>query len=138
MNMNKQLETTDMTVEEFYSGFNLDFMSEEERQTIYTATELYAKGKLRQASLTGEENPFCPYCGKWERLPVDTIAPLCECPAPSEPLRELQKRIEELERENARVKSIIEANYKKYLVRLTFGPDAVNNMWEEYKTENRL
>lgn len=38
----------DMTVEEFYSGFNLDFMTEEEKQTIYTATELYAKGKLRQ------------------------------------------------------------------------------------------
>ncbi len=39
---------TDMTVQEFYSGFNLDFMSEEEKQTIYTATELFAKGKLRQ------------------------------------------------------------------------------------------
>ena len=37
----------DMTVEDFYSGFNLDFMTEEERQTIYTATELYAKGKVR-------------------------------------------------------------------------------------------
>lgn len=40
-------ENIGMTVEEFYSGFNLDFMTEEERQTIYTATELYAKGKMR-------------------------------------------------------------------------------------------
>lgn len=39
----------DMTVQDFYSGFNLDFMSEEEKQTIYTATELFAKGKVRGA-----------------------------------------------------------------------------------------
>ena len=38
----------DMTVEYFYSGFNLDFLSEEERQTIYDLTELFAMGKLRQ------------------------------------------------------------------------------------------
>ena len=36
----------DMTVEDFYSGFNLDFLTDEEKQTIYTATELYAKGKM--------------------------------------------------------------------------------------------
>lgn len=41
-------QESDMTVQDFYSGFNLDFLSEEERQTIYTATELYAKGKLLQ------------------------------------------------------------------------------------------
>ena len=40
---------TDMTVQEFYSGFNLSFLTEEERQTIYTATELFAKGKVRVA-----------------------------------------------------------------------------------------
>lgn len=45
--MKEDIEQVDMTVEEFYSGFNLDFLTEEEKQTIYTATELYAKGKLR-------------------------------------------------------------------------------------------
>lgn len=42
------LSESDMTVQDFYSELNLDFLSEEERQTIYTATELYAKGKLLQ------------------------------------------------------------------------------------------
>jgi len=52
---------TDMTVQEFYSGFNLSFLTEEERQTIYTATELFAKGKVRVAltsappSVSGKE-----------------------------------------------------------------------------------
>ena len=52
----------DITVEEFYSGFNLDFLSEEERQTIYTATELYAKGKVRQASQPQPKDE-----GYWQR-----------------------------------------------------------------------
>lgn len=56
----------DMTVEEFYSGFNLDFLSEEERQTIYTATELYAEGKLRQ-----KEEPI-PVEGDSKMKKVDT------------------------------------------------------------------
>ena len=54
---------TDMTVEDFYSGFNLDFLSEEERQTIYKATELYAEGKLRQ-----QKTEPIPVEGEWERL----------------------------------------------------------------------
>lgn len=44
-----QGEPTDMTVQEFYSGFNLSFLSDEEKETIYTATEWYAKGKVRVA-----------------------------------------------------------------------------------------
>lgn len=40
----------DMTVQEFYSGFNLDFLTPEERETIYTATEMFAMGKVRQAT----------------------------------------------------------------------------------------
>ncbi len=59
-------EATDMTVQEFYSGFNLDFMTEEERQTIYTATELYAKGKLRVASLPDQEQGKEAEC--WEEV----------------------------------------------------------------------
>ena len=43
-----EVKSKDMTVEEFYSGFNLDFLTEKEKQTIYTATELFAKGKVRQ------------------------------------------------------------------------------------------
>jgi hypothetical protein len=43
-----QDKSGDMTVEEFYSQFNMDFLSDEEKQTIYTATELYTMGKLKQ------------------------------------------------------------------------------------------
>ncbi len=47
-----QDKPTDMTAEEFFNGlFNLDFMSEEEKQTIYKGAELFAKGKVQQASL---------------------------------------------------------------------------------------
>lgn len=53
----------DMTAQEFYSGFNLDFLNEEEKQTIYDCTELFAKGKLRQAE--GKEWISCE-----DRLPV--------------------------------------------------------------------
>jgi hypothetical protein len=42
----------DMTAEEFYKAMKgiitIDFLNEEEKQTIYQATELYAKGKIRQ------------------------------------------------------------------------------------------
>lgn len=39
-------------VREFYENtFNLDFLSEEEKETIYKATELYAQGVLRNTQL---------------------------------------------------------------------------------------
>ena len=46
----------DMTAEEFFNDpggmFTLDFLSEEERQTIYKAIDLFVKGKLRMADRT--------------------------------------------------------------------------------------
>lgn len=42
-----------MTPEEFFNApggmFTLNFLSQEEKQTIYKATELYVKGRLRYA-----------------------------------------------------------------------------------------
>lgn len=43
------IQPNDMTAEEFYSGFNLEFLTIVERKTIYELTELYAKGKRRMA-----------------------------------------------------------------------------------------
>ena len=64
--MDNTISQTDMTAEEFFNGlFNLDWMTEEEKQTIYQGAELFAKGKVHQASLH--------QCGGWvkasERLP---------------------------------------------------------------------
>lgn len=45
--------TGDMTVQEFFNDpngmFTLDFLSEEERETLYKAIDLYAMGKVRQS-----------------------------------------------------------------------------------------
>ena len=45
-----------MTAKEFFSNtFSLDFLSEEEQETIFAAAELYAKGKIREAGLYTQE-----------------------------------------------------------------------------------
>ena len=55
--MDNTISQTDMTAEEFFNGlFNLDFMTEEEKQTIYQGAELFAKGKVHQASLQTPSN----------------------------------------------------------------------------------
>jgi len=47
-----QDKPTDMTAEEFFNGiFNMGWMTEEEKQAIYSAAELFAEGKVHQASL---------------------------------------------------------------------------------------
>jgi hypothetical protein len=49
-------EVPDIKAKEFFEGvLNMDWMSEEEKQTIYDATELYAQGRVRYASLSKKE-----------------------------------------------------------------------------------
>lgn len=72
----------DMTVQEFYSGFNLDFMGEEEKQTIYTATELFAMGKVRMAH--SQQYQLCPKCNgdgnllRYNSPNVYSETPICD------------------------------------------------------------
>lgn len=80
-------EEVDMTVKEFFSGFNLDFMSEEERGTIYTASELFALGKTRAAqsiidSLTDRLNKIHYQCdiGVYDQTEVALIRELSYLP----------------------------------------------------------
>ena len=45
-------EKINMSAEEFYTNlFNLDFMTEEERQTIFKSTELYSIGVAKQEAI---------------------------------------------------------------------------------------
>lgn len=45
----------DMSAREMYENmFNLDFLTSEERELIYTATKLYAKGKCRVSAPSGQ------------------------------------------------------------------------------------
>jgi hypothetical protein len=49
-------EVVDIKAKEFFEGvLNMGWMSEEEKQTIYDAAELYAQGRLRHASLSKKE-----------------------------------------------------------------------------------
>ncbi len=44
----EKIIASDLSAKEMYDSlFNLDFLTEEEKETIYKATELYAQGKLR-------------------------------------------------------------------------------------------
>ena len=71
----------DMTAEQFFNDpggmFTLDFLSEEERQTIYKAIDLFVKGKLRMADRTAPnaacqqyrtEYGMCPKCNGSGRI----------------------------------------------------------------------
>jgi hypothetical protein len=49
-------EAADIKAKEFFEGvLNMDWMSKEEKQTIYDAAELYAQGRVRYASLSKKE-----------------------------------------------------------------------------------
>jgi hypothetical protein len=49
-------EVPDIKAKEFFEGvLNMGWMSEEEKQTIYDAAELYAQGRVRYASLSKKE-----------------------------------------------------------------------------------
>jgi hypothetical protein len=49
-------KAADIKAKEFFEGvLNMDWMSEEEKQTIYDATELYAQGRVRYASLVSKK-----------------------------------------------------------------------------------
>jgi hypothetical protein len=49
-------KAADIKAKEFFEGvLNMDWMSEEEKQTIYDAAELYAQGRVRYASLVSKK-----------------------------------------------------------------------------------
>lgn len=84
----ERVNDADMTVQEFYSGFDLSFLSEQEKQTIYTATELFARGKVRQAKNPDEITDLLVACEEYfeKRVDVDYEGDPLE-PVPNEAMK---------------------------------------------------